>query len=80
MLNAISKPSAECLKQIKIRHGIQKDQQIFIEFIYPGIKRDILVSVELFKSESLPRPANFAINNNVANRKIRLDDYAMFLE
>jgi len=79
MLQALEpSPEAELLDP-RVSNRDPAARELVLEFLYRTPRADVEVRIELIRGETLPRRAGVTINGRTAERRIRLQDYSLFL-
>ncbi len=71
-------PEAE-LVEPRVSNRDPAASELVLEFLYRTPRADVEVRIELIRGETLPRRAGLTINGRTAERRIRLEDYSLFL-
>lgn len=72
-------PSAQ-LARIRLSSRAADAPELCVEFEYVAPSRVVPCRVELIHGDTLPREASLSINGRRARRRVRMEDYAQYLE
>jgi hypothetical protein len=77
LLQTLAPVSADGLQGLSFSTRDPDCERIEVSFRYPGGPSGVAVRVELAAVPEQPRPASYGVNGLVAERRVRLEDYAL---
>ena len=80
LLQALAPPSGDELRGIGFSTAAPDAGRLEVSFRYPGGERGVAVRIVLEACPDQPRPASYGVNGAVADRRVRMEDYALFFE
>ena len=79
LLQALDPCEAATLEALRLSTSAPDAEEVVLEDDYTTRRTRVPIRVELIRGETLPREAGITINGRVARRRVRMDDYALFL-
>ena len=79
LLQALDPCEAATLEAIRLSTSAPDAEEVVLEADYTTRRTRVPIRVELIRGEALPREAGITINGHVARRRVRMDDYTLFL-
>jgi len=77
LLQAVAPPTSDELRGLLFSSSNPDAERLEVSFRHPGGERGVAVRVELVACPEQPRPASYGLNGAVAERSVRMDDYAI---
>lgn len=79
LLQALDPSEVATLEELTFSTHAPDAGEVVLEAAYVTPRARVPIRVELIRGETLPREASLTINGRVARRRVRIDDYALFL-
>jgi len=79
LLQALEPDEEATLEEVTLSTHAPDAEELVLEGTHVTPRARVPVRVELIRGETLPREASLTINGLVARRRVRMDDYALFL-